>query len=267
MGRSGGWAEEQSERALVPSPGRPGVNQLEAKQAFRRRMQSEAAASACGVSQPLGPRWFREAGGIPPINLVPHSGRYLSFAEREEIALLKAQRCGVREIARQLGRSPSTISRQLRRNAATRSGSLQYRAAVAQWKVERVTKRSKLAKPAENERLPVYVQDRLAGVAMDAEGRPIQRSDVPWKGRRHGLRADWRWGTAGARCRLAADWESTSRMMHPCVSPTKPSTKRSIVQGSGALRRELSGCLRTGRALRVPRARTRQRASSSLPPR
>ena len=31
------------------------------------------------------------------------------------------------------------------------------------------------------------------------------------------------------------------------------------IQGRGALRRELTACLRTGRALRVPRARTRGR--------
>ncbi|SNR57680.1 Helix-turn-helix domain-containing protein [Actinomadura mexicana] len=70
---------------------------------------------------------------MPPISLDPPSGRYLSFAEREEIAVLRAQRYGVREIARRLGRHPSTISRELRRNAATRGGRLDYRASVAQW--------------------------------------------------------------------------------------------------------------------------------------
>jgi IS30 family transposase len=62
---------------------------------------------------------------MPTVTQAPLSGRYLSFAEREEIALLRASGCGVREIARQLGRSPSTISRELRRNAATRSGRLE----------------------------------------------------------------------------------------------------------------------------------------------
>jgi IS30 family transposase len=62
---------------------------------------------------------------MPTVTLAPLSGRYLSFAEREEIALLRAQQCGVREIARRLRRSPSTISRELRRNAATRSGRLE----------------------------------------------------------------------------------------------------------------------------------------------
>ena len=38
------------------------------------------------------------------------------------------------------------------------------------------------------------------------------------------------------------------------------------VQGRGALRRELTACLRTGRALRVPRARTRGRGKSFIAP-
>ena len=70
---------------------------------------------------------------MPPFMFVPLSGRYLSFTEREEIAILHAQGCGVRDVARRLGRSPSTISRELRRNAATRGGSLEYRASTAQW--------------------------------------------------------------------------------------------------------------------------------------
>src|SRR3546814_11377014 len=60
------------------------------------------------------------------------TGRYLSFAEREEIALLRAQDKGVREIARAIGRDPGTVSRELRRNASTRVGTLHYRASFAQ---------------------------------------------------------------------------------------------------------------------------------------
>jgi len=41
---------------------------------------------------------------MSPISLAEPSGRYLSFAEREEIALLRAQDYGVREIARRIGR-------------------------------------------------------------------------------------------------------------------------------------------------------------------
>jgi len=55
---------------------------------------------------------------MPPSDFRPHSGRYLGFAEREEIAICRAYGYGVREIARHLRRSPSTISRELRRNAA-----------------------------------------------------------------------------------------------------------------------------------------------------
>ena len=63
------------------------------------------AATAAGVSQPVGQRWFHNAGGMPPFDLKKtSSGRYLSFAEREEIALLRAQSKGVREIARAIGR-------------------------------------------------------------------------------------------------------------------------------------------------------------------
>jgi DNA-binding CsgD family transcriptional regulator len=139
-------------RPVMRSPGRPGVNQLDSKRAFwkciAQGMETEAAALACNVSQPLGPRWFREAGGMAPIDLAPHSGRYLSFSEREEIALLWAQDCSVREISRRLERSPSTISRELRRNAATRGGTLVYRATVAQWKAERAAERPKASKLA-----------------------------------------------------------------------------------------------------------------------
>jgi transposase len=63
--------------------------------------------------------------------------RYLSFCECEEIAILHAQQLGVREIARRVGRSPSTISRELRRNASTRSHSAPYRATTARWHAER----------------------------------------------------------------------------------------------------------------------------------
>lgn len=83
---------------------------------------------------------------MPPISLAEPSGRYLSFEEREEIAILNAKGVGVRAIARQLGRDAGTISRELRRNAATRSGRIEYRATVAQWKAQEAAKRPKIAK-------------------------------------------------------------------------------------------------------------------------
>ena len=268
MGRPQGWAAKQTGRASMPSSGRPRINQLETRQAFwnciERGMESEAAALACGVSQPLGPRWFREAGGMPPIELAPRSGRYLSFSEREELALLRAQDCGVREIARRLGRSPATISRELRRNAATRGGTLTYRATVAQWKAERAAKRPKTSKLAENARLRAYVQYRLANAVADAKGRPIPGPNVPWKGRRHGRRTDRRWGTCWSpeqisrRLRVDFPNDESMRISHEAIYQAL------YIQGRGALRRELCACLRTGRALRVPRARTQQRGKSFI---
>jgi IS30 family transposase len=117
----------------------------------------------------------------------------LSFREREEIAILKASGCGVREVARWLGRSPSTISRELRRNAATRSGGLEYRATTAQWHADGRARRSKPAKLATNPRLREYVQDRLAGVIATPDGTPMAGPEVRWIGRRHGRRQDRRW--------------------------------------------------------------------------
>jgi IS30 family transposase len=110
---------------------------------------------------------------MPPTNLTPLSGRYLCFAEREEIALLRARKYGVREIARRLERSSSTISRELRRNAATRSGGFEYRASTAQWHAERKAKRPKVAKLAANQALRQYVQERLASTIVVGTGETV----------------------------------------------------------------------------------------------
>ena len=134
-------------RRRMRSPGRPPVGRREHRQRFweevARGLSSEEAAVAAGVSPAVGARWFRECGGMPPLNLRPQSRRYLAFIEREEIAVLRARGRGVREIARQLGRSPSTISRELRRNAATGGRNLEYRATTAQWHADRRAKTSK----------------------------------------------------------------------------------------------------------------------------
>jgi transposase, IS30 family len=189
----------------------------------------------------------------------PLSGRYLSFAEREEIAILRARGGGVREIARSLGRSPSTISRELRRNAATRSGALEYRATTAQWHAELRAKRPKTAKLAANEHLRQYVQDRLAGAVQRPDGSTVAGPEVRWIGRRHGRRTDRRWGNAwspeqiSARLRVDFPDDASMRVSHEAIYQSL------YVQGRGALRRELTACLRTGQALRVPRARSQAR--------
>jgi IS30 family transposase len=260
----------RSDRALrgkLRSPGRPGVARREDRRRFwafiAAGLSSEDAAMEVGVSQPVGFRWFREAGGMPPSHLSrsskPLSGRYLSFAEREEIALLRAQGHGVREIARRLGRAPSTISRELRRNAATRSGGLEYRATTAQWHAERAARRPKAAKLATNAALRAYVQERLAGHVAAPGGAAVPGPAVAWKGRRHGPRQNRRWAMAWSpqqiaeRLRLDYADDVTMRISHEAIYQAL------YVQGRGALKRELTACLRTGRALRVPRARSRGR--------
>jgi hypothetical protein len=149
------------------------------------------AALAVGASQPVGQRRFHNAGGMPPFSLEPLSGRYLSFQEREEIALLKAQGAGVRQIARAIGRDPSTISRELRRNAATRTANPGYRASVAQWKAELAAKRPKSAKLVSNPALRAYVEERLSvssnGPCAARTARAIPSRDV---GPRHARDVD-----------------------------------------------------------------------------
>src|SRR3954468_460652 len=187
-------------RGQMWSPGRPSTARREDRQRFWREIaagcSSEQAAAAAGVSQAVGGRWFRDGGGMPPISLAPLSGRYLSFAEREEIAILHAQGAGVREIARRLNRSASTISRELRRNASTRTYRLEYRATTAQWHAERRATRPKVAKLAANDALREYVQERLAGTIAKPDGEPVPGPDARWVGRRHGRRRDRRWAKA-----------------------------------------------------------------------
>ena len=149
MGRPAGWMKELTGRSPMRSPGAPSLRR-EVQQEFWRviatGVTSEEAAAAVGVSRAVGSRWFRHGGGMPPMDLTSLKGRYLSFHEREEIAILSAQGMGIWATARRVGRSPSTISRELRRNAATRCEKLEYRASVAQWKAELVAQRPKTAK-------------------------------------------------------------------------------------------------------------------------
>jgi IS30 family transposase len=196
----------------------------------------------------------------------PLSGRYLSLAEREEIALLRAQGRCVREISRRLGRAASTISRELRRNAATRSGGLEYRATTAQWHAERSARRPKSAKLALDAALRAYVEERLAGRVAAPSGACFAGPVVSWKGRRHGPRQERRWAKAWSpeqisrRLRLDFPHDETMRISHEAIYQAL------YVQGRGALRRELTACLRSGRALREPRARARGRGKSFVDP-
>jgi IS30 family transposase len=252
------------------SPGRPTAGRREHRQRFweeiRRGLSTEEAAISCGVSPGVGGRWFRHSGGMPSLSLARQSGRYLSFAEREEISILKSHGAGVRQIARQVYRTPSTISRELRRNAATRCGNLDYRASTAQWHADRRLGRPKIAKLAANELLREYVQDRLAGKVRVTNRARVRGPKTRWIGRRHGPRQDRRWATSWSpqqishRLRIEYPDDASMRISHEAIYQAL------YVQGRGALRRELTACLRTGRALRVPRARARGRGKGFVSP-
>jgi IS30 family transposase len=151
-------------------------------------------------------------------------GRCLTFAEREEIALARARGETMRAIARRLGRSPSTISRELRRNA-DRAGD--YRATVAHALAYERASRPKPAKLATNRRLRAIVQDDLR--------RRLSPEQIAGRLRR----------------RFPDDpemWVSTETIYQSLY-----------VQSRGALKRELTRYLRTGRALRKPGRQPGQR--------
>jgi IS30 family transposase len=229
-------------------------------------MSSEAAAEMAGISQPVGTRLFRMAGGMAPsmfgVSAKPLSGQYLSFSEREEIALLRAQNVSMLEIARHLGRAASTISRELHRNAATGGGRLAYRATTAQWHADRAARRPKQAKLALNAPLRAYVQERLAGEVATPSGAIVAGPAVAWTGRKHGPRQSRRWARAWSpeqiARRLPIDFpdDESMRISHEAIYQAL------FVEARGALRQELAACLRTGRVLRQPRARTRGRGKS-----
>jgi IS30 family transposase len=161
---------------------------------------------------------------MPPLSLAEPSGRYLSFSEREEIALGRAAGLGVRQIARQLRRSPSTVSREVARGCLARRPRGRYRASVAQFRAEQRARRPKPGRLAVTPLLRAHVQQELL------EG----------------------WSPEQIAGRLPEQFPHDERMRisHEAIYQAL------FVQGRGGLRRELTACLRTGRALRRPQRRT-----------
>lgn len=220
------WGYQITGRRAMHSPGVPSL-QHEIERRFWNQiatgLTSERAVETVGMSSAVGSRWFRYRGGMPLFMSNPISDRYLSSAEREEIGLLSAQNIGVREIARRIGRSPSTVSRELARNASTRGGHLEYRASVAQWKVEHFAKRPKPAKLVVNRRLHSYVQERLEDKVC---AQMAVRLPPPSRHRsRGGINriAETESGSmVGPRNRSPTANGSNSPMMNPCAFLTKP---------------------------------------------
>jgi IS30 family transposase len=141
-----------------------------------------------------------------------------------------------------------------------------YRATTAQWHAERRAGRPNVSKLAANDALREYVQDRLAGMIARPDGELVPGPQVKCVGRRHGQRADRRWAKSWSpeqisnRIRIDFPDDESMRISHEAIYQAL------YVQGRGALKRELVACLRTGRALRVPRARTRGRGKKFVSP-
>ncbi|RPF29123.1 IS30 family transposase [Georgenia muralis] len=193
-------------------------------------VSTAAAGEAVGASLTLAHRWFRDAGGMAPMSLADPTGRYLSFEEREVISLEHAGGVSARGIGLLLGRSPSTITRELARNVGARQTG--YRASRAHAKAAERARRPKPSKVETNEALRAYVQAKLA-----EDFSPEQIS--------HRLRVDF-------------PEDESMRIGHEAVY-------RSLyLQTHGALTRELTKHLRTGRYLRQPRKRLDGRTNRSF---
>ena len=110
------------------------------------------------------------------------------------------------------------------------------------------------------------MQDHLAGAITRPDGMAVPGPHVRWIGRRHGRRTDRRWAKPWSpeqiahRLRVDFPDDESMRISQEAIYQAL------YVQGRGALRRELVACLRTGRALRVPRARTRGRGKTFVTP-
>ena len=188
------------------------------------------AAAAAGTHRHRGLAWLREAGGVRPRRGRNLQGRYLSFAEREEIALGQAAGMSMRSIAARLGRSPSRISRELARNR-DRVG--RYRASSAHALAYQRASRPKPAKLVTNQVLRERVQADLRKRYSPEQIAGRLRKDYP---------------------NQPEMWVSTETIYQSLY-----------VQSRGALRRELTKCLRTGRAIRVPNRQGAQRKNRVLP--
>ena len=197
--------------------------------AVRAGLLIDDAAAVAGVSRSVGWRLFAASGGVMPSIArpavqplaAPVAGSRLSLVEREEIACLRAAKMGVREIARELGRSPGTISRELARNS---SGDGRYRASVAQ---QRADERARDAGRASN---PVKLATNLP-LRREVQAR-LKKNHSPEQISRR-LREDF-----PEDLELQVSHEAIYQALY--------------IQGRGALKRELTRHLRTARTVRKP---------------
>ncbi|WP_343317375.1 IS30 family transposase [Arthrobacter sp. TMP15] len=176
------------------------------------------------TSRRTGRTVLANAGGVRPRRGRNLKGRCLTFTQREEIAILRAQGQSLRAIGEVIGRSASTVSRELRRN--TKPGTA-YRATSAHMLAYERASRPKPAKLHTNIALRTVVEADLA-----KKYSPEQ--------------------IAG---RLRVQFPNEEEMR---VSP-ETIYQSLYVQSRGALNRDLVAYLRTGRAVRRPSRKTGQR--------
>jgi len=191
-----------------------------------------AACDTVGVNRRTGRRWRQATGGQVPRKKPPSSGRYLCLDERLQIADLHLAGGGVRVIARQLGRSPATISRELVRNRSASTSRRTYAPYAAQKRAAEQGLRPKTSK-FDNAELASVVQTKLC-----LKWSPEQISD-----------------------HLAVTFADRQEMR---VSP-ETIYQALYVQGRGHLRADLHQHLRTGRAIRRPRRSTAKGPSGKIP--
>ncbi|HEY8200908.1 MAG TPA: IS30 family transposase [Actinomycetota bacterium] len=195
------------------------AERLELQRRIREGETFETAAAAVGCSTKSVQQLLARTGGVKP-RTTPRSALRPSLGEREEISrgLLGGESC--RSIARRLGRSPSTVSREVAGNG----GRGRYRAWRADERARRQVQRPKIAKLARSAQLRAEVERRL----------------------------ELRWSPQQIAARLVIDYpdDPEMRVSHETIYQSL------FVQARGALRKELTGCLRTGRAQRRPLRRS-----------
>nr|WP_231121433.1 IS30 family transposase [Motilibacter peucedani] len=184
------------------------------------RLRSGVAAKPAARSLGLCPGTVRayliRCGGVRP-EPRQRARDHLGLQEREEISRGLAAGKSLRRIASELGRAPSTVSREVARHG----GRGRYRAARADQDAWARAARPKRCKLAANTELRRIVQDRL----------------------------EHRWSPA-----QIAGWLRLEYPGDPTMQVSHESIYLSLyVQSRGALRKELTRYLRTGRVLRRPK--------------
>ena len=189
----------------------------------RQGMLQRDVATSLGVSQQLVSLVLSPKGGVYRVEDWRASDARLSLEDRIEIGLGCQRGESFRRIAHRIGRSPSTISREV----AANGGRPWYRPMKAHKRAYALARRPKPTKLCRDHRL----RDRVI--------RDLRRQ----------------WSPEQISRRLSEDFrdDATMRISHETIY------KSLFVQGRGELRRELTRCLRTGRAKRLPRAWTGNR--------